>query len=412
MKNNKFESNKKYFTISIYSIVVILIGCIIFRLVNNWASTVGILTDLWNTIFPFFIGFLIAYVMNPVVTFFNEKVFSSLFGEKRKRLCRACAILTTYIILVGALTICLIFIVPQLYDSIKELSSQIPVISDQIMGLLDHYKESGSGVFPAELMETLETKSLPKLVQLSNQMLTEAIPMLYNFSVSFVKWLFNLFIAFVVSIYMTADKQLLKSACRRLIFAVFPYDAAVPVIHGLKECHNIFSGYIIGKSLDSLIIGFLCFLLMSLLNLPYTVLISVIVGVTNMIPYFGPFIGAVPGAFILFIVSPYKTLIFLGMILVLQQFDGLVLGPKILGNSTGVRPILILFSITVGGAYFGPLGMFLGVPFFAVVQYLVNNWSITDYTKRTGYRVGGIYMEIHCCHCSVQSFTGTGKKSL
>lgn len=374
MKNNKFESNKKYFTISIYSIVVILIGCIIFRLVNNWASTVGILTDLWNTIFPFFIGFLIAYVMNPVVTFFNEKVFSSLFGEKRKRLCRACAILTTYIILVGALTICLIFIVPQLYDSIKELSSQIPVISDKIMGLLDHYKESGSGVFPAELMETLETKSLPKLVQLSNQMLTEAIPMLYNFSVSFVKWLFNLFIAFVVSIYMTADKQLLKSACRRLIFAVFPYDAAVPVIHGLKECHNIFSGYIIGKSLDSLIIGFLCFLLMSLLNLPYTVLISVIVGVTNMIPYFGPFIGAVPGAFILFIVSPYKTLIFLGMILVLQQFDGLVLGPKILGNSTGVRPILILFSITVGGAYFGPLGMFLGVPFFAVVQYLVNNW--------------------------------------
>ena len=374
MKNNKFESNKKYFTISIYSIVVILIGCIIFRLVNNWASTVGILTDLWNTIFPFFIGFLIAYVMNPVVTFFNEKVFSSLFGEKRKRLCRACAILTTYIILVGALTICLIFIVPQLYDSIKELSSQIPVISDQIMGLLDHYKESGSGVFPAELMETLETKSLPKLVQLSNQMLTEAIPMLYNFSVSFVKWLFNLFIAFVVSIYMTADKQLLKSACRRLIFAVFPYDAAVPVIHGLKECHNIFSGYIIGKSLDSLIIGFLCFLLMSLLNLPYTVLISVIVGVTNMIPYFGPFIGAVPGAFILFIVSPYKTLIFLGMILVLQQFDGLVLGPKILGNSTGVRPILILFSITVVGAYFGPLGMFLGVPFFAVVQYLVNNW--------------------------------------
>lgn len=412
MKNNKFESNKKYFTISIYSIVVILIGCIIFRLVNNWASTVGILTDLWNTIFPFFIGFLIAYVMNPVVTFFNEKVFSSLFGEKRKRLCRACAILTTYIILVGALTICLIFIVPQLYDSIKELSSQIPVISDQIMGLLDHYKESGSGVFPAELMETLETKSLPKLVQLSNQMLTEAIPMLYNFSVSFVKWLFNLFIAFVVSIYMTADKQLLKSACRRLIFAVFPYDAAVPVIHGLKECHNIFSGYIIGKSLDSLIIGFLCFLLMSLLNLPYTVLISVIVGVTNMIPYFGPFIGAVPGAFILFIVSPYKTLIFLGMILVLQQFDGLVLGPKILGNSTGVRPILILFSITVGGAYFGPLGMFLGVPFLRWSSIWSTTGSITDYTKRIWISSRRHIYEIHCCHCSVQSFTGTGKKSL
>lgn len=103
-------------------------------------------------------------------------------------------------------------------------------------------------------------------------------------------------------------------------------------------------------------------------------MISVIIGVTNMIPYFGPIIGAVPGAFILFIVSPTKCLIFIIMVFVLQQFDGLILGPKILGESTGVRPLLILFSITVGGAYFGPLGMFLGVPFFATVQFLIGNW--------------------------------------
>src|SRR5699024_7314681 len=109
----------------------------------------------------------------------------------------------------------------------------------------------------------------------------------------------------------------------------------------------------IGKSIDSLIIGILCFLLMTLLRLPYAVLISVFVGITNMIPYFGPFIGAVPGTFILFIVSPMKSLIFVIMVFLLQQFDGFVLGPKILGDSTGVRPLLILFSITVGGAYFG-----------------------------------------------------------
>lgn len=135
-----------------------------------------------------------------------------------------------------------------------------------------------------------------------------------------------------------------------------------------------FSGFIIGKSIDSLIIGLLAFVAMTILKLPYTVLISVIIGITNMIPYFGPIIGAVPGAFILFIVSPMKCLIFIIMVFVLQQFDGLILGPKILGESTGVRPLLILFSITVGGAYFGPLGMFLGVPFFATVQFLIKNW--------------------------------------
>ena len=113
---------------------------------------------------------------------------------------------------------------------------------------------------------------------------------------------------------------------------------------------------------------------MLILRLPYAVLISVIVGITNMIPYFGPFIGAIPSAIILLFISPLKAVIFVVMVFVLQQFDGLILGPKILGESTGVRPLLILFSITVGGAYFGPLGMFLGVPFFATVQFLIGNW--------------------------------------
>ena len=170
------------------------------------------------------------------------------------------------------------------------------------------------------------------------------------------------------------DKFILKNAGKRLVLAIFNENFSYRVLRTLKDCHNIFSGFIIGKSIDSLIIGLLAFVAMTILKLPYTVLISVIIGVTNMIPYFGPIIGAVPGAFILFIVSPTKCLIFIIMVFVLQQFDGLILGPKILGESTGVRPLLILFSITVGGAYFGPLGMFLGVPFFATVQFLIGNW--------------------------------------
>ena len=153
---------------------------------------------------------------------------------------------------------------------------------------------------------------------------------------SFAKGLFNLFIAFIVSIYMTIDKFILKNAGKRLVLAIFNENFSYRVLRTLKDCHNIFSGFIIGKSIDSLIIGLLAFVAMTILKLPYTVLISVIIGVTNMIPYFGPIIGAVPGAFILFIVSPTKCLIFIIMVFVLQQFDGLILGPKILGESTGV----------------------------------------------------------------------------
>lgn len=371
---NKFESNKKYFTISIYTIVVILIGCVIFRFVTQWATTQKLISDLWKTLSPFFMGFLIAYIMNPVVSFFQRNIFDKVFKEKRLKFRRSLSILLSYLIMIGCVIICLQFIIPQLYESIRELSLQIPDLYNIIVDLFEKYKQTSSNLLPPEVVTTLETKTLPKLMNLSNNILTELIPWIYNASLSLAKLLFNIFIAFVVSIYMTTDKQLLKTSGKRLILAVFNEDTSYVTLRTLRDCHNIFSNFIIGKSIDSLIIGLLCFAIMTLLKLPYTVLISVIVGITNMIPYFGPFIGAVPGSLILLIVSPMKAFIFLIMILVLQQFDGLILGPKILGDSTGVRPLLILFSITIGGEYFGPLGMFLGVPFFATIQYLVENW--------------------------------------
>ena len=146
--------------------------------------------------------------------------------------------------------------------------------------------------------------------------------------------------------------------------------------------YQLFSSFIIGKAIDSLIIGLLCFVIMSLCQLPYAVLISAIVGVTNMIPYFGPFIGAVPGVLIMLLVSPIKALIFAILILVLQQFDGLILGPKILGDSTGLKPLWIIFAITIGGSIAGVLGMFLGVPVIAVLRYLLNRFLQYRLEKR------------------------------
>ena len=372
--NHKFESNKKYFTISIYTIAVILIGCVIFRFITQWSNTSKLISQLWEILFPFFMGFLIAYILNPVVAFFQRNVSIKLLKKKSASTQRGLAILISYLVMVGFIIVCLRFIIPQLYDSIRELSLMIPDIYKSIMSIFEHYRENSTDMFPGQIADMIETKTLPKLFELTNNLLTNIVPMLYEASMSFAKGLFNLFIAFIVSIYMTIDKFILKNAGKRLVLAIFNENFSYRVLRTLKDCHNIFSGFIIGKSIDSLIIGLLAFVAMTILKLPYTVLISVIIGITNMIPYFGPIIGAVPGAFILFIVSPTKCLIFIIMVFVLQQFDGLILGPKILGESTGVRPLLILFSITVGGAYFGPLGMFLGVPFFATVQFLIRNW--------------------------------------
>ena len=360
--NHKFESNKKYFTISIYTIVVILIGCVIFRFVTQWSNTSKLISQLWGTLFPFFMGFLIAYILNPVVSFFQRNISAKLFKNKNAKLQRGSAILISYLVLVGFIIICLRFVIPQLYDSIRELSLMIPDIYKSIMEMFEHYRENSSDMLPDQIAKMIETKTLPKLFELTNNLLTNIVPMLYEASMSFAKGLFNLFIAFIVSIYMTIDKAILKNAGKKLVLAIFSENFSYRILRTLKDCHNIFSGFIIGKSIDSLIIGLLAFAAMTILRLPYTVLISVIIGITNMIPYFGPIIGAVPGAFILFIVSPMKCLIFIIMVFVLQQFDGLILGPKIFGQSTGAR------------AYFGPLGMFLGVPFFATIQFLIGNW--------------------------------------
>lgn len=201
---------------------------------------------------------------------------------------------------------------------------------------------------------------------------TNLVPALYTISMSIVSWIINLLIAVIVSIYMLADKKPLLRSTKAIIYGFIPMRNIHSFLEILRDGNKIFSGFIIGKSIDSLIIGILCFILMNILGLDYAVLISVIVGVTNMIPYFGPFIGAIPGILILLLISPVKALIFAILILVLQQFDGLILGPKILGDSTGLKPLWIIVAITIGGSIAGVLGMFLGVPVIAFLRYLLD----------------------------------------
>ena len=369
-KRHHFEPNDNYFTISVYAIAVIAIGAVIIRAIFSFESLVGGIRSAFNVLMPFVIGALLAFILNPAVRKvmqFLEKVCHVRSLKLRKLL----AIAITYIIFLGFISITIFGIVPQVANSIIELINNIPASINYIYDLLDILKEHFPSLDIAGL-EKATNDTIPTLLNTLKDFATNLIPAIYTISMYIVNWIVDIVIAIIVSVYMLSDKKQLRNSCKAMVYAFVPQKWVQILVEVLQECNNLFSSFVIGKAIDSLIIGILCFILMNIFRLPYAVLISVIVGITNMIPYFGPFIGAIPGILILLIVSPIKALVFLILILCLQQFDGLILGPKILGNSTGLRPLWIIIAITVGGTVGGVLGMFLGVPIVAFLRYLMN----------------------------------------
>ena len=200
------------------------------------------------------------------------------------------------------------------------------------------------------------------------------LPKLYQTVASVASGSLNTLVGLIVSIYLIADRHSVAYSGKRVLYAFLKKERANQILDLAQETLAIFRRFFVGKALDSLIIGILCYILMNIFGLPYAELISVIVGVTNVIPFFGPFIGAIPSILIILMSSPMEAFIFAILILALQQLDGNVIGPAILGNSLGLKPIWIVFSVTVGGGLFGLVGMIAGVPTFTVIYTLFKRW--------------------------------------
>lgn len=333
-------------------------------------------SSILSTLSPFLIAFLIAYFINPLVNRIDKILFSRTTSQKFAKLHKFLSLLLAYVIVIGFIALVLTFVIPQIVESILELIRQSSSLYDTIMTNLNTLNEHYPNIDFAYIIDTINN-ALPNAINSVQTVMTDIVPMIYNMGMSIISWIINIILAFVISCYLMSSKHRIIHGMKRIIYAFFDQETAYKVIFTIKECNHIFGQYIIGKALDSLVIGIICFVLMCILKLQYALLISIVVGITNMIPYFGPFIGAIPGLIILLIISPKQALIFLILILLLQQFDGTILGPKILGDSTGLSPIWIIFAITVGGATGGVIGMFLGVPIIAVLVYLMNH--IFDY---------------------------------
>lgn len=334
-----------------------------------------------NVLMPIIYGAVLAYLMLPVYNKTRRYVTESLTGKvKSERViysaARGAGTLVSLILLVAIVVGLSRMILPQIYTSILSLQESFSENINNVSIWLQKVLEDN---------QTLEAMVVPVYEQiadkLENWMYDTLVPnmsMVINFLSSgllgVVNVLKNILIGIIVMVYFLNIKDTLSAQAKKIVYSLFHLHQANRIIEEVRFTHSVFGGFITGKLLDSLIIGVICFFCMRLLRMPYVLLISVIIGVTNVIPFFGPFIGAIPSAFLILMVSPMQCLYFVLFVLVLQQFDGNILGPKILGDSTGLPSFWVLFSILLFGGLLGFVGMIIAVPTFAVFYHLLSEY--------------------------------------
>ena len=305
---------------------------------------------------PILYGCFMAYLLAPMVNFFEElspHAKAAKLRDRRAALAlRAVSILLTWTVIGILLYLLASVLLPELYKSIFQLITNAELYYRTISGWIEHLLETNT--YYTDINTWLTKEVLPQ----AQTVMAAAAGGVVG-AISFLK---NLLVGFIVSIYLLATKELCAAHARKVVYSLCPQNKVHWVLRGVHKVDDIFSGFVRGKLLDSLIIGILCFICCSILKFPYTPLVSVIVGITNIIPFFGPFLGAIPSTFLILLVSPMKALYFVIFVLALQQLDGNVIGPKILGDKTGLSSLWVIIAILVGGSFFGLPGMFFGVP--------------------------------------------------
>ena len=356
-------------TRTISNLIVVLIGILFYFVLYRFDEVRAKISMVTGVLSPFIVGFAIAYLLNTPTTFFEEKVYRS------NRHGRTLSIVTVYLLSAAVLAILLNLILPQVWSSAVELvnnmSTYMRGLDAFVQDLITRFNLEGDGI---NEMLTAYQDFVQSLTSMVIERVSASLPQIWNLGVALGSGVVSALTALIASIYMLSGKNRLVPQLKKLIYAAVPKKKASWFLGVCSQANRVFVGFINGKLIDSAIIGVLCFILNLVFQIPYNILIAVIIGVTNVIPFFGPIIGAVPCIMILIIVDPWAALRFAVLVLALQQFDGNILGPKILGDSTGLSAIWVLVSIVVCGGLFGFPGMLLGVPTFAVLYALVREW--------------------------------------
>lgn len=376
----KVHWNEKYKTISIYSFLVIASSIIFFLVLSKLDTLVLTLGKYISFLQPFIYGFIIAYLINFIYTFLERNIIKiKTFKNKSSGITKSISLALSYTIGILFFYLFFTFILPQLIESISGLVRSIPSYIDSANMYLNTISENLE--LPKEVLTFIDTR-WQEMIKKINSLSKDIVPGVINFLMSTVMSIWNLVLGIIISIYMLLDKERFISSSKKIAYSIFSVEKADRIMILSRRAKTIFKSFLGGKLLDSFIIGLLAFVVFTLTKMPYSVLITFIIAITNIIPFFGPFIGAVPSVIIIFFESPIKAFWFLAIILIIQQIDGNIIGPKILGDSLGVSSFWILFAILLGGKFFGFIGLVIGVPLFVFLQSLLDDFLEKKLTKK------------------------------
>lgn len=367
------KKNKNHIRWGITAFLVILASLISYYVIFHLENLKGFINNIILILMPVIDGLIIAYLLTPLLNTFERKIIKPLFkhvpinvNPKQQRMC---SILITMVVVFLGFYVFFAMIIPQISTSIKTIIEQFPSYIDTltlwISQILNDNPDFASFVtnlineYSFDIENLFNTKVIP---QLNSVIMTISVSVY-----SLFKELWNLIIGIIISIYLLGSKEKFAAQAKKIVYAFFSLEASNRFISNVRFANKTFGGFFVGKIIDSIIIGILCFICTSIMGTPFSVLISVIVGVTNIIPFFGPFLGAIPSTLLILFIDPLQALYFVIFVFILQQVDGNIIGPKILGSSTGLSSFWVIFSITLFGGILGIFGMIIGVPIFAVI---------------------------------------------
>lgn len=381
----KYKWDKKYLYWGITAFVVLSLSmCFCYLLFNNTVVS-NALSFITQILMPVFSGIVIAFLINPVINWFENSFFTLFskkykdyrsFPAKRKKVIRIFSVILSYLIILLIIAAFVISVIPQVKDSISTISSQTEKYRQNAMDIFENTKDKHPEIYETALntidrysqdIENFRENSIkPWIINMANNA--------KNYATNALSFAWDVILGIIFSLYILSKKESFKGQSKKIVYSIFKTKTANRILANSRLVIDKFSGFIVGKIIDSFIIGVLCFIVCTILRIDYALLLSIIIGVTNIIPFFGPIIGAVPTTLFLLFVNPLHALYFLITVIVLQLLDGNVIGPKVLGSSTGLSSFWVLFAITIFGGIWGVPGMIIGVPLFACLYVAVKTF--------------------------------------
>lgn len=390
-KEENFPKGENYFADAfkdqlprqiIFIALIVLIAIFIFVRIN---LIIDFIKAVISILSPIILGWVLTFIMAPLYDTLKNKFLNSK-NVTLKKFSGAMATFVSALVVIGVMVGLIFLFVPQLYTSVTSFIGNSDNYITNVRGIIRDLTANSGNHITNQILSQVESAINGILVNSSNFDISKFVTGIYNGFYLSLKAVINIFIAFVVMIYSLNMKEELCYGLKRMLFAIVRKDHAKKILVEVRYAKLVFSNFFFGKILDSFIIGVLCYICCLIMGMPYTPLISVIVGLTNIIPFFGPFIGAIPSFLLILLENPFswRPYGFLVFILVLQQIDGNIIGPKILGDKTGVGSFWVLFSILLFGGLFGFVGMVVAVPLWAIITRLTDEFIVMR-LKKKGY---------------------------